>query len=450
MAGISWRILLGPVASLVVWHLASELPPPARKLAAVAALTLWWWITEAVPPAVAALAGSTMALLLGVASGEKIFAPYAHPVIFFFMGSFFLAKAIEVHRVDTFLLDKLMRVPGIRGRARASLAAIIVLTACVSMFLSNAATTALLLPLALGLASKAVVDSDAKARFMMAFAWASSVGGFMTPFGTAPNMISLGLLKRTTGIEVSFLEWISRAMPLGAVCLVILVLLGVWRVPAAKIRFEAPAERKEIRADRRVIALVLLAATLLVAPPFLPGLSKIDETAAMLIPSLLLFLIGDGSGKRPLLKWNEAATIDWQCLLLFGGGLSLGALLFDTGLAQQLGNALAPLASNPKVFIVGTALVTLALTEVASNTATVNMLVPVVIAVSQAAGLDARETVATTAIAASLGSMLPVGTPPNALVYGTGLVPARKMALLGGLFDLAAVTLLIFTFLLRV
>jgi len=185
---------------------------------------------------------------------------------------------------------------------------------------------------------------------------------------------------------------------------------------------------------------------LLVLVSAVPALSFIGETNAILGPALLVFVLPAGSRPGPLLNWRQAAQIDWQSLLLFGAGLSLGALLFSTGVAQVLGESLRPLAIHPFLFFATLVLVMLLLTEIASNTASVTLLVPIVVATCLASDLPVKPFVAASAITASLGFMMPVGTPPNALAYGTGLVPMRRMIREGALVDLVGYLLVLATF----
>ena len=447
-----WKLLLGPVLGFVVYLILGDvgLSPEGRRLSGLAVCTVLWWLLEAAAPAVVGLAFAVGASLLGVASTEKVLAPFGNPIIFFFMGSFFLARAIEEHGVAVNLLRRLLALSLVKDRPTRASRVLTAMTGVVSGFLNNTATAALFLPFGVALARHSFKKSkDCQSRVILGVAYAASVGGLLTTFGTAPTLIALGILNASGQTSISFVEWFCYSLP------VALPLLGflIWRAADDSVSHSNRHEHEPHRdvealstAGRRSLGLVAVAMLLLVLVSAVPALAFIGETNAILGPALLVFVLPAGSRAGPLLTWREATQIDWQSLLLFGAGLSLGALLFSTGVAQVLGESLRPLAAHPFLFFATLVLVMLLLTEIASNTASVTLLVPIVVATCVASDLPTKPFVAAVAITASLGFMMPVGTPPNALAYGTGHVPMRRMIREGVAVDLVGYLLVLATF----
>lgn len=447
-------LVLGPLLGVAVYLIIGSeiLSPEGRILSALASMTVLWWFLEVASPAVVALVFAVLAAIMGVETPEKVFAPFGNPIIFFFMGSFFLARAIEIHGVAKVLLEHVLHLPGVKGHPARAAACLVAGGVLLSSMMNNTAAAALLLPFCIALSRHSFKDnSKGREGAVLGVAVGVSVGGMITTFGTAPNLISLGLLKTTVGNTISFLEWFKYSLPVA----IPLAAFLIWRAlritktlnPQETYALEKDTSIKLSRSGRRSFALVILAMLLLVLTSSVARLGFIGETGAILLPSLLLFFVPCGDSKRPLLTWKEATEIDWQSLLLFGGGLSLGTLLFSTGVAKAIGDSLAPLAANPQLFFAALTFVMLLLTEIASNTASVTLFIPIVIAICESAGLPTQVFVAGVAITASLGFMLPVGTPPNALAYGTGLVSARQMTRYGFMVDLLGYLLVVGSFL---
>ena len=448
---------------------------PAQALAAILVVVILLWVTESLPLPVTALLGAVACVVLGVAPAKEVFRPFADPLIFLFIGSFLLAEAIRVHGLDRRLAFGLLAAPWVGERPLVILAAVAVVSATISGFISNTATTAMMTAIVSGML--AAIDEAAAAasgprphpRFatalLLCVAFAASIGGLATPIGTPPNVIGLGFIRSELGIEVSFLQWCLIGVPVAAVLVAVAVGVLAWLHPAGVARL--PGVAALVRAERARLGAwttgqvsTALAFGTTVALWVVPGVvalvtprgstlpaqlnARMPEGVAALVGAILLFLLpGDraADGRRPrVLAWRDAAGIDWGIILLYGGGMALGELSFTTGLAEEVGRGLTgwlPPAAGEAGLVAATATVATLTSEFTSNTASANMVVPVAIALARAA--DGNPLVAGLAatFAASLGFMMPVSTPCNAIVYGTGRVPLAAMIRSGLLLDLA-------------
>lgn len=482
-----WRrtvgFFAGPAVFALVWWLPlASLEPRAHRLAAIASLVVTWWITEPVPIPAAALVGAALMVVSGVAPASAVFAPFASPTIFLFIGSFMIAEALAVHGLDRRVAAKLLAIPWVgRGPLRVRLA-FGALTCGLSMWMSNTATAAMLLPIAIGVLAggSAGTTSNASKGLLLTLAYACSIGGVATPVGTPPNLIAIGMLDTLTGRRIDFFRWMAVGVP---VCLAMfgsLMLLTRWLFPVDAARTGAPSRAAGAlgasaaasstlarasstdlapaepwtRAQTNCLVAFATAVALWVAPgavALVAGPSsrlyqmasgRLDEGAVAILAAGLLFVLPvDWRRREFTLRWSQAARIDWGTVLLFGGGLALGQQMFDTGLAARIGHGLVQASGATSLWTVTTVMTIVAVltTEVTSNTAATNMLVPVAVAVAQAAGVSAVPPAMGVALGASLAYMLPISTPPNAIVYGTGRVPITDMIRCGLLLDLLSV-----------
>ena len=465
-------LVLGPAIFALL--LAAPMPGvsvEAHRLASVLGLVIVFWITEAVPLAITALAGPVLAILLQVAPARQVFSPFADPIIFLFMGSFMLAEAMYVHGLDRRMAFKALSV-GWVGRSPARVVVMFgAVSTGLSMWLSNTATTAMLFPIAVSIIGQARGATGGFAlALMLITAFGASVGGMATPVGTPPNLIGIALLERATTVRISFAGWMLIGVPLSVITFAFMALYfrGVCRRGGGAALAGASLAAEEVRkmgplsrGQRNVIAAFGLTVLLWVAPGAitLAGAGEgwlarnfsasVPEAAAAMIGALLLFVLPvDWRARRFTLTWQQAVAIDWGIILLFGGGLSLGSLTFSTGLAEAIGRGV--LAWTPAhTTLVLTAVFTglsILLTETASNTAAATMVVPVAIAVAQAAGASPVQPALGATLGASMAFMLPVSTPPNAIVYSSGRVPITAMIRHGvaiDLFGFAAVVTLV-------
>lgn len=469
-------LVAGPLLALLVLALPLPLAPEAHRLAAIMAVVVAFWIGEPIPAPVTALLGPTAALLFGALppglkpkeAVELAYGRFGDPILMLFLGGFFIAEAMTVHGLDKRMAMRILSVPAV-GASPGRMVLGLGLVACLlSMWVSNTATTALLIPIAMGMLKVARGDAkpgrlDVQCLLMLSFS--ATVGGLATPVGTAPNLIGLGQLESLGKVKVGFLSWMGLALPLCALMMAALALLLTRGLPPAAADLTGHA-RKELAALgpwRRgeavaatsfgvAVSLWLGAGLvqLLPADPRLPRVlasawweGHLPEGAIGLLAASLLFLIPAAPG-RPTLTWREASRIDWGTLLLLGGGLSLGVLVQRTGLAEAIGKGVVGglgLSSEWGIVLAAAAL-GVALSEMASNTATATLLVPVVIGIAQEAKVSPVAPALAATFACSFGFMLPVSTPPNALVYATGLVPIGTMARRGAVFDAVGFVLL--------
>ena len=453
------------------------LDPPAHHLAAVIAAVVVLWVSEALPLPVTALLGVAGAVALGVAPAREAFAPFADPLMFLFIGAFILARAIMLHGLDRRLAYGVLSHPWVAASPRRILLAFGAVTASISAWISNTATTAMMF--AIGLAILAFLrDSEGETgirlhpsfpmALMLMTSFAASIGGLATPVGTPPNVIGIGFIRDQLGIQLPFFQWMMLGVPIVMVLFTFLF-VHLDRVSNAgrgrRVRLEgltAMLEREKsrrggwTRGEKSTLIAFLFTVSLWVLPGFIAVIAgensttyktfiaMIPEGVAAVLGASLLFVLPGTAGARAI-TWRQAAEIDWGIVLLYGGGFALGVLSFQTGLAEAMGRSLLALmpSSGDTALLIGSTVIAAALSEVTSNTASANMIVPVVISVAQAAGADPFAPALGATMGASMGFMLPVSTPCNAIVYGSGLVPLTKMIRYGIVLDVAGVVVII-------
>jgi solute carrier family 13 (sodium-dependent dicarboxylate transporter), member 2/3/5 len=426
------------------------------------ALVVVWWITEAVPLPVTSLVGVGLTVVTGVATATVAFAPFANPIIFLFIGSFIIGRAIAVHRLDLRIAMSLLGSRLVAGHATRVPLALGLLCVLTSGWISGTATTAMMVPLAAGVltAMRARGQEPGRgfpARLMLTIAFAASVGSKLTPVGAPSNMVALGFLQSTAGVRVDFFMWMMIGVPMTIVMAAALVTVTTWLLPhdrsidpdaAVQVGDESHAEHAgPLTSGQRNCLIVFIGAAILwITPGVVDLLTPSDSalallarqrldmgTVAILAAALLFILPAKAPNRRFTLDWKEASQIDWGTILLFGGGLSLGQLMFVTGLAESVGRSLIALSGADALWTVTAMAVAAAivLTNFASNTATAAMLTPVVLSISAAAGINPVPPALAVAFGCGVPFLLPIATPPNAIVYGTGLVPITSMLKVG-------------------
>lgn len=459
------RALAGLVVGALLFALIVATPAPAGlsaeawRTAAVGLLMAAWWVTEAIPIPATALLPLVLFPVLGVASIGEAAAPFANPLIYLFLGGFLLAQAMQAAGLPRRIALGTVRVFGTRPGS--VIAGIMAASAFLSMWVSNTATALMMLPIGLSLAELVPGgrEDPGRRRFgtvlMLGIAYACSVGGMGTLIGTPPNAFLAGFVLESYGEAIGFAQWMLLGVPLVAIGLPLVHLLltrVVFPIPFDEIpggrellgrRIEALGPVRT--AERRVAAIFALTALAWISRPiverWVPGLS---DAGIAIAAALSLFLIpsGGGRGKR-LLTWEQAENAPWGVLVLFGGGLSLAGAIERTQLGEWLGGHMHAIASWPLPLLV---LVVVAgiilLTELTSNTATAATFLPVLGAVALAFGRDPLVLAVPAALAASGAFMLPVATPPNAIVYGSGALEIGDMVR-AGIWVNAAFTVLI-------
>jgi sodium-dependent dicarboxylate transporter 2/3/5 len=451
-----------------------SLTSEAHGLAAVLTSVVVLWLTEALPIPVTALLGAAVCILLRVAPAQQVFAPFADPIMFLFIGSFILARAIFIHRLDRRLAFAVLSIAWVGARPSRILFAFGAVTAFCSAWISNTATTAMMF--AIGLSILSFLFEQAKSGgtpirpayatgMMLITSFSASIGGLATPVGTAPNLIGLGFIRRLLGVELPFLRWTMIGIPV-VICLYLYLYFYLGHFCNAGVR-QIDGMRGLLNKERlslgawtpgqRSTCLAFLTTVFLWVVPGVAAVvygdqselyqwlnSRLPESVAAIIGALLLFVL-PGDGGRRAISWNEAVKIDWGVVLLYGGGFTLGVLSFQTGLAEAVGRGLTgvlPIQGGLGLLIASTVVAAL-VSETTSNTASANMVVPVVIAIAQALDSDPLEPALGATFGASLGFMLPVSTPCNAIVYGSGYIPLNRMVRYGILLDVAGVVVIV-------
>jgi len=448
--------------------------PEAARLAAVLSLTLVWWMCEPVPIPVTAILAPALCVILGISGAKELFASFGDPIVFLFIGGFILAEAMMVHGLDRRIALGLLGLRWVGNSVARVFLVFGAIAAFLSMWLSNTATTAMMCPIALGIVGEMGEMMDRQKSgssmgdhrklatgLMLILAYGASIGGLGTPIGTPPNLIGIGLIREQLGLDISFVNWMMFAVPAVIVMFLLLyvILLIMYRPKVNRIEGlkEYLVERRKglgpwRRGQVNTLVAFFTAVVLWVMPgilALLPGdgpaalADKYDklmpEGVVAVVAASLLFLMPINFKKAEFtLDWRQAVKIDWGTILLFGGGIALGKLAFSTGLAEHIGNGILKGTNVGSVGMITlmAILFGIVISETTSNTASATMVVPVAISVAQAAGVDPLAPALGACMGASFGFMLPVSTPPNAIVYGTGYVPITRMVRTGLIFDL--------------
>ena len=408
-----------------------------------------WWATEAVPIAVTALLPLIFFPLLGIANIQDSATPFANKVIFLFLGGFIVALAMQRWNLHRRIALTILQYVG--GNGRSLIGGFMLVSALLSMWVMNTSTTMMLLPIALSIItviknSVKHLNENEKNDFQYALlrglAYAASMGGMSTLVGTAPNAMMAAFMLDTYSIEIDFSRWMLVGIPLTLV-MVPLAWLTLTRIIFKvdfKTGYKGQEKLKQMKEEMGKISLpekkvgivfIVLALTWILRPLLtnIPGLSALDDSGIAMAGALAIFLIPSGDKNDPfLLRWVHIEKLPWSILLLFGGGLSLASAVSKTGLAKWLGVNLVDIGTLPLVAIVVliTAMI-IFLTELTSNIATTATFLPVVGAIAVEMGINPIILVAPIPLAASCAFMLPVATPPNAIVFGSGLLTIPKM-----------------------
>ena len=464
--------ILAPIAFIALFTLPMPgLSPEAQRLAAVLAAVVVLWVTEALPLPVTALLGASACVVLQVAPAKEVFAPFADPLMFLFIGAFILARGIFLHGLDRRVAYAVLSLPWVGAHPARILLAFGAVTALLSGWISNTAATAMMFGIGLSILAAlrapgtgAELDPRYATGLMLMTSFAASIGGLATPVGTPPNLIGLGFIRSQLGVDVPFFRWMLIGVPV-AVVLFLFLSAYLRAVAPAGVR-ELPAGADLIRRERerlgpwtrgqRSVALAFgLTVVLWITPgvvavfageasPFYQSLTRrLPEGVAALLGAAALFVLPGKEGRA--ITWEQATQIDWGVVLLYGGGFALGVLSFQTGLAEAMGRGLTGLlpVEGSLGLLVASVVFAVILSETTSNTASANMVVPVVISIARASGMDPLEPALGATLASSLGFMLPVSTPCNAIVYGSGFIPLGRMIRWGLMLDLAGVVVIV-------
>jgi sodium-dependent dicarboxylate transporter 2/3/5 len=458
-------LFAGPLVCIALLLAPLPLAAPGHRVSAILGMMIVFWVTEALPLAVTALLGPVLAVVFRVVPAATAFAAFADPIIFVFIGSFILAEAMFVHGVDRRIAYTALSWRFVGASAPRILLTFGAVTTFLSMWMSNTATTAMMFPIGLSIVAHLARTGLAGARqfamvMMLITSFGASIGGMGTPVGTPPNLIGIGMLQKYAGVQVTFFQWMLIGVPV-LVLMFGLIALQFYFAGARHVRVDAGSTqivRDELdklgrvsRGQRNVLTAFGITVLLWVAPGifavtgidgsgFARGFSQaVPESVAAMLGALLLFLLPvDWTGRKFTRTWDQALKIDWGVILLFGGGLAMGQLAFSTGLAEALGKGITawlPSQSTVALTMIFTG-VAIVLSEATSNTAAANMIVPIAIAVAIEAGVRPLEPALGATLGASMGFMMHVSTPPNAIVYSSGFIPITSMMKYGVLLDI--------------
>ena len=451
-------LIAGPIIFIVMLLITPPegMSQPAWNVAATTVLMAIWWITEAVPIPATSLLPILLYPLLNILKIGDVTAKYANPTIYLFIGGFFIAVAMErwnLHRRIALYTIKLIGA----SPSRMTLGFMIA-TGFLSMWVSNTATALMMVPIGLaviaqvtGISSKQLLEGTVGKQeqnfgkgLMLALAYSASIGGVATIIGTPPNTIMVGMLKEQYEQTISFSQWLLFGLPLSIVMLALVwvlitkILFPTGDLKLAKGKDVIEQELKKMgpitKEEIVVFVVFFLAAVLWILSPtlkkFIPG---INDTVIAMIATLLLFTIPSNWKKGVfILDWKTAVKIPWDIVILFGGGFAVAAGFSKTGLAKYIAEQLNGLKDmDMLIFVAIVTLLVIFLTEITSNTATATLLVPIMGASAIALGVHPFATIIPAVVAASFAFMLPVATPPNAVVFGSGAIKIKDMAAAG-------------------
>lgn len=456
---------LGMLAALLLCFLFFLINPfgvnaTANKVLAVAVLMVVLWVSEAIPMAAVALFPLVLFPMLGIAPIDATASSYANPVIFLFMGGFMLGLAIEKWGLHRRIALNIVKLTGTSGNR--IVLGFIIATGLISMWLSNTATTMMMFPIAMSViavikenhAHKEGADNFALS-VMLAIALASNFGGIATIIGTPPNVAYAAFINKKYNYDIAFLDWMLICTPLALLLLFTLYLVMVkWLYPNGMKEDAATREliHKEVAAlgkisasEKRVLVIFLLTATLWITRGLINqlGIIKLDDNMIALIGGIALFVVPSGKDAREgLLVWEDTRRMAWGILLLFGGGIALASALEKAGLIESLGQWFAQFAFNQLALIFLVSFISLFISELMSNVAQVIVFAPVVSSLADAAGMHPLALGIPMTLAASCASMLPMGTPPNAIAFSSGYIKLGQMTRVGFVMNILSVILI--------
>ena len=398
-----------------------------RKGFAILSVAAILWITEAIPLSITALLIPVLGVYLGVFDVKTAFSYFAHPLIFLFFGGFVLAVALSKHEVDKLVAYKIVSLSG--NRFLVSVFFLMLATSLISMWISNTSTTAMMMPLALGILATLGKDLNEKVYTftLLGVAYAASVGGIGTLVGSPPNGIAAGLLN------LSFADWLKFGIPVFLILfpLLFLILLLIFR-PSVGLRIKQAEEFTfELNRNRLLVFIIfLLTAAAWIFSKQIAQIIGVKKSfdAVIAVTAVILLVI------FKVIDWHDINRgVSWGTLILFGGGIALSGIMKKTGAAKFIADNLVNVLSEVPtfIFLLIIVLFVIFLTELMSNTATTALIAPILLATAQTLNKPPEMLIIPAAVAASCAFMLPVATPPNAIVYGTGYIKQRDMMKVG-------------------
>ena len=475
-------LFLAPAVFLGLLVVPLGLTRPQQNLTAVLGLVLVLWITEAIPIPVSGIVGVCLCVMLKVTDKpDEIFASFSNSTVFLFIGSFIIAEAMLVHALDRRLAFTVLSLRSVGSSTTRIILAFGLIGALTSPFMSNTGAAAMMLPIAIGvmtsvggLISRSTTGAESDptrlrfgAALMLVITYSITVGGLLLPIGSPPNLIGRDLVEKATGEPITFLEWFLMAFPIVVVMFVaVIVVVLVMNRPEVRhvpgVEAYVAEEKRRLGPMTRGEINTLIAFGLAVIGWTLPGIVALftgDDSAiyadvssvldvgvvAVLAAGLLFVLPVSWPDRRFTLNWNEAARIDWGTVLLFGSGIALGNLMSKTGLAKKIGEGLSDTlnVSSEITITILVVIIAVLISETTSNTASAAIVVPIGIFLAQAVNVNPTVPGIAAVFGANYGFMLPVSTPPNAIVYSSGYLPITRMIKAGAVFDVIGAVLCI-------
>ena len=435
------------------------------KVLAAAVLMIFWWISEAIPMPVVALVPLFLFPLMGISTVAETAAPYSNEVIFLFMGGFLIGLGIEKWNLHKRIALNIVAMTGTSGNK--ILLGFILSTGFISMWLSNTATTMMMYPIAASVISVVFEMNEpekSKKNFaltmMLAIAYASNFGGIATIIGTPPNVAYVTYISKKYQYDISFFDWIIVAMPVAILLLIVLffVLTIIFPNHLKKNHVFEDMITNDLKAlgpmskpEKRVLLIFTLTALLWITRSLINQLHliKLDDNMIAIFGAVLMFIVPSGNKHNPherILVWNDTTKMAWGILLLFGGGITLAAALEKSGIIQLIGNGLSGNAGSSLFWmILIVSVVSIFLSEVMSNVAQVIVFAPVVTIIAELMGINPFLLGIPMTLAASCASMLPMGTPPNAIVFSSGYIKISDMIKAGFIMNLVSILLIVLT-----
>lgn len=456
-------LIAGPMAFLLIllFFRPEELSPAAN---AVLATTVWigiWWVTEVIPIAATALLPIILFPLTEGLSVKATTAAYGHRYIFLYMGGFIIAIAIEKYNLHRRIALSVINAVG--SKLSNIVLGFMIATAFLSMWISNTATAVMMLPIGMAIISTfrdhKLSDNQEADHFgkalLLAIAYSASIGGLGTLIGTPPNLVLAGIFTEMYGTEITFLDWLKIGLPISLTLLVICWLFltrSAFRITnrsfpggMSEIKDQLRALGKPGKEEKRILVVFVLTAVAWISrsyliTPYLPG---VDDTVIALTGAMVLFLLPSGQDGQPLMNWEDAVKLPWGIIILFGGGMAIAQGFQTSGLAAYIGNQLTVLDGFPTWAVIFIIVLSMNfLTEITSNLATTAMILPILAPMASSFGLHPLILMVPATLAASCAFMLPVATPPNAVVFGADLLRIPDMMRAGFWLNLLSVVLI--------
>lgn len=458
-------LITGPLlfAIIILWSPETALNPLAWKVIAAAVWMVVWWVTEAAPIAVTALLPIILFPLTGVFTIDEATAPYANKIIFLFMGGFLLGLAMERHNLHKRIALNLIKLTGTNPNG--IILGFMITTAFISMWISNTATTVMMLPIAISITNLLGIDNDSgkgQKRFalslMLGIAYAANIGGTATIIGTPPNVAWVGFMSDMIGVEVTFAKYLTIGLPISLIMLTITYLL-ITRVlypskianlseSAKVIEDQRIALGKISKAEKRVAVIFISTALAWILRGSINNwfdTNLLNDSIIAMTGGVLMFITPlDLKKSKFLMEWEYTSKLPWGILLLFGGGLTLAKAMEKSDIVQVIGESIAGAGDiSPVLLVAGLIAFMLFMTELMSNVALAVIFIPVVIGISISLNINPMYLTMPVTLAASYAFMMPISTPPNAIVFSSGMIRIKDMMRAGILLNVIAIILLV-------